>query len=117
MQKQKAPTPFQLSVYKELIKIPVGEVRTYQQIAKAIGKPKAARAVGNACNKNPFAPLVPCHRVVGSNGKLTGYAFGLKNKEKILQLESENKSINKILKEIEAQYKITFAKKLPDELV
>ncbi len=109
-------TPFQLSVYKELLKIPAGETRTYKQIAKAIGKPKAARAVGNACNKNPYPFIVPCHRVVGSNGKLTGYAFGLSVKEKMLKLESEKRSIKKLVAEVEMRLNKKFATKVPAEL-
>ena len=80
-------TPFQRSVYMELLKIPAGQVRTYKQIAAAIGKPNASRAVGNACNKNPFMPLVPCHRVIGSNGSLTGFAYGIDKKREMLQAE------------------------------
>ncbi len=112
-----ALTPFQIKVYKELLKIPAGEVRTYKQIAKAIGKPKAARAVGNACNKNPYAPIVPCHRVVGSNGSLTGYAYGINYKKKILELEAQNKSTKKVIAELEAKLKTKFVTKLPKELL
>ena len=68
-------------------KIPYGETRTYGQLAAAIGKPKAARAVGGACNRNPIAILQPCHRVVGCTGKLTGYAYGLEMKQYLLELE------------------------------
>ncbi|MDQ7027409.1 MAG: bifunctional DNA-binding transcriptional regulator/O6-methylguanine-DNA methyltransferase Ada [Anaerolineae bacterium] len=80
-------TAFQQRVLDELKRIPYGETRTYGEIAKAIGQPKAARAVGNACNKNPVPIIIPCHRVVGSNGKLTGYAFGLERKKTLLDLE------------------------------
>ena len=80
-------TPFQQAVWQALQAIPYGEVRTYGQIAAAIGKPKAARAVGLACNKNPIWIAIPCHRVVGSNGKLTGYAGGLDMKCQLLELE------------------------------
>lgn len=80
-------TAFQQRVLDELKRIPYGETRTYGEIAKAIGQPKAARAVGNACNKNPVPIIIPCHRVVGSNGKLTGYAFGLERKQTLLDLE------------------------------
>lgn len=111
-----ALTPFQIKVYKALLKIPAGEVRTYKQIAKAIGKPKAARAVGNACNKNPYAPIVPCHRVVGSNGSLTGYAYGINYKKKILELEANNKSTRQIFSEIAKKNEIKFVTKLPAEL-
>lgn len=89
-------TPFQLSVYNELVKIPFGETRTYKQIAEAIGKPKASRAVGNACNKNPFPFIVPCHRVLGSNGSLTGFAYGLDMKSNLLKFEKEVKEKIKI---------------------
>ncbi len=80
-------TPFQKAVWQALNQIPYGETRTYQQIAQAIGKPNAARAVGNACNRNPIAILQPCHRVVGTGGNLTGYAGGLPIKEQLLSLE------------------------------
>ena len=67
-------TPFQQAVWQALLTIPRGEVRTYRQIAEQIGRPKAARAVANACGANPDAPRIPCHRVVGSNGQLCGYS-------------------------------------------
>jgi methylated-DNA-[protein]-cysteine S-methyltransferase len=69
-------TEFQKSVWKALCKIPYGETRTYKDIAASVGKPKAYRAVGLANNRNPIAIIVPCHRVIGSNGKLTGVCFG-----------------------------------------
>jgi len=78
---------FQKSVWKALCEIPCGETRTYKDIAISIGKPKAYRAVGLANNRNPIAIIVPCHRVIGSNGKLTGYASGLDVKEFLLKLE------------------------------
>ena len=80
-------TPFQKAVWAEMNKIPYGEVRTYGQLAAALGKPKAARAVGGACHSNPIAILQPCHRVVGSTGKLTGYAYGVEMKQYLLELE------------------------------
>ncbi|AKB76855.1 Methylated-DNA--protein-cysteine methyltransferase [Methanosarcina horonobensis HB-1 = JCM 15518] len=80
-------TEFQKSVWKALCEIPYGETRTYGQIAKNIGKPKASRAVGLANNRNPIAIIVPCHRVIGANGKLTGYASGLDIKAFLLRLE------------------------------
>lgn len=80
-------TVFQRQVWKELQKIPYGEIRTYGQIAAAVGNPKASRAVGMANHNNPIMILIPCHRVIGSNGKLTGYAGGLDKKEFLLQLE------------------------------
>lgn len=81
-------TVFQQMVWKTLQTIPYGEVRTYGQIAAQIGAPKASRAVGMANHNNPIGIIIPCHRVVGANGKLTGYAGGLDKKEKLLQLES-----------------------------
>ena len=80
-------TPFQISVWKELSRIPYGETRTYGDIARAIGNPKAVRAVGMACNRNPIWIAIPCHRVIGSNKKLTGYAGGLTMKDALLNLE------------------------------
>ncbi len=81
-------TAFQEKVWKELLKIPCGEVKTYGEIAKALGNPKSARAVGLACNKNPIIILIPCHRVVGKNGNLTGYACGLDMKKYLLSIEN-----------------------------
>ncbi|MDO8260488.1 MAG: MGMT family protein, partial [Candidatus Magasanikbacteria bacterium] len=78
---------FERSVLHELEKVPLGRVTTYQNLAKKVGKPKAARAVGNALNKNPWAPRVPCHRVVKSNGEIGGYAFGIEKKIGILKSE------------------------------
>jgi len=82
-----AGTEFQKRVWKELCHIPYGETRTYKQLAKTIGHPKASRAVGLANSKNPVAIAVPCHRVIGTNGSLTGYAGGLDMKKALLQLE------------------------------
>ncbi len=84
-------TSFQKSVWKELEKIPFGKTKTYGEIAKAIGNPKAGRAVGSACNKNPLPIIVPCHRVIGANGKLTGFACGTETKEWLLKHEAEMK--------------------------
>lgn len=81
-------TPFQLRVWKALMKIPFGETLTYGEQAAIIGKPKASRAVGAANGKNPIAIVVPCHRVIGKNGSLTGYAGGIPMKEYLLKLES-----------------------------
>ena len=78
---------FQLQVWQALQTIPYGEVRTYGEIARAIGKPKACRAVGMANHKNPISIIVPCHRVVGADGSLTGYGGGLAAKEFLLALE------------------------------
>ena len=80
-------TEFQNKVWNALKEIPFGETRSYGEIAKIIGNEKAARAVGMANNKNPIAIIVPCHRVIGANGKLVGYAGGLDIKERLLNLE------------------------------
>ncbi|MCH5265858.1 MAG: methylated-DNA--[protein]-cysteine S-methyltransferase [Lachnospiraceae bacterium] len=82
-------TEFQERVWKELQKIPYGTTCSYGQLAAAIGKPKACRAVGMANNRNPLPIFIPCHRVIGSNGKLVGYGGGLDIKEKLLKLEQE----------------------------
>lgn len=81
-------TPFQRAVWAALLNIPYGQTRTYKDIAKAAGCPKGARAVGMACNKNPIGIIIPCHRVIGANGCLTGYAGGLELKQKLLLLEA-----------------------------
>jgi methylated-DNA-[protein]-cysteine S-methyltransferase len=78
---------FQKTVWEALHRIPYGETRSYKQIATMIGRPDAARAVGMANGKNPILIITPCHRVVGSDGKLTGYAAGLEIKEHLLELE------------------------------
>ena len=83
-------TQFQRDVWRALCEIPPGETRTYQQIAERIGRPRSARAVGQACGKNPVAILVPCHRVVASGGKLGGYSGGLHIKKALLDLEQRN---------------------------
>lgn len=80
-------TPFQLSVWNELLKIPYGELRSYLDIAKAIQMPLAVRAVANAIGANPISILVPCHRVIRSNGQLGGFAFGLDKKKWLLSHE------------------------------
>ena len=80
-------TPFQRTVWAALLKIPYGETRTYGQIAAAIGHPGAARAVGMACRTNPIGLIIPCHRVVGADGALTGYAGGLDLKARLLRHE------------------------------
>lgn len=80
-------TDFQLKVLLELTKIPKGQTRTYKQIASAVGRPKACRAVGSACAKNPILITIPCHRVICQNGSLGGYANGKKQKELLLQSE------------------------------
>lgn len=78
---------FQQVVWLELMKIPYGTVTTYGEIARRIGKPLASRAVGMACNRNPLLLVVPCHRVVGANGKLVGFACGMNIKKYLLDLE------------------------------
>jgi methylated-DNA-[protein]-cysteine S-methyltransferase len=80
-------TDFQKKVWKALLDIPWGETRTYKQIAEQIGNPKAVRAVGAANGKNPISIIAPCHRVIGTSGKLTGFAGGLENKALLLRLE------------------------------
>ena len=80
-------TAFDKKVWKATQKIPYGQVRTYKDIAKMIGKPKASRAVGNALGRNPIPILIPCHRVIASNGTLGGYSSGLKIKKILLTLE------------------------------
>lgn len=81
-------TDFQRSVWNELLRIPYGETATYAEIAASIGKPTAVRAVGAANGRNPLSIVVPCHRVVGSDGSLTGYAGGIERKQWLLDLES-----------------------------
>ena len=82
-------TKFQIRVWHELKKIPVGETRTYKEIAIALGKPTAARAVANACGKNPYPEIIPCHRVIRSDGGLGGYSGkgGIKKKKDLLKKE------------------------------
>ena len=82
-------TPFQCMVWQELCKIPYGETRTYGDVAKALGMPGASRAVGRACNSNPLLLLVPCHRVVGAGGKMTGFAAGIERKRVLLDMEQQ----------------------------
>lgn len=80
-------TPFQLRVWEELLRIPYGETCSYGEMAKRVDNPKGQRAVGMANNKNPIGIVVPCHRVIGKNGDLTGYAGGLHYKQRLLELE------------------------------
>lgn len=80
-------TDFQKAVWREISKIPYGEVKTYGEIAKLIGKPKAARAVGQALNKNPIPIIIPCHRVIGSKGDLVGFGGGIEIKKFLLRHE------------------------------
>ena len=83
-------TDFQKRVWQELLNIPYGQTRAYKEIAKAIANEKAVRAVATAIEKNPLMIIIPCHRVIGSDGKLRGYAYGLDIKEKLLSLEKNN---------------------------
>lgn len=81
---------FQRAVWKEISRIPYGQTRTYAEIAQRLGKPGALQAVGQACGRNPLPLFVPCHRVVGSNGKLGGYAFGPAIKKFLIELEAKH---------------------------
>ena len=83
-----AGSDFQLSVWRALCRIPYAETRSYGQIAKAVGRPGAARAVGLANNQNPVAIIIPCHRVIGADGSLVGYGGGLPRKRRLLDLEA-----------------------------
>ena len=85
---------FQRQVWEALLRIPFGETRSYAGIAREVGRPMAARAVGGAVGNNPIAIIVPCHRVVGANGALTGYAGGLDRKRALLSLEAGKASSN-----------------------
>ena len=82
-----AGTPFQRRVWRALEEIPYGEVRSYRELAQAVDSPRGFRAVGMANHRNPLPILIPCHRVVGADGSLTGYAGGLELKEQLLELE------------------------------
>lgn len=84
--------PFEKSVWTALLDIPYGEVRTYADIAQTIGNPDAVRAVGTANGNNPIAIIVPCHRVVGRDNKLRGYAYGIHRKSALLELENAQRS-------------------------
>jgi len=86
-------TAFQKAVWNELQRIPYGETRSYGEIAKALGKPGAARAVGSANHNNPVAIVIPCHRVVGQDGSLTGYAGGVHLKQQLLAIESHSRPL------------------------
>lgn len=84
-------TEFQLRVWQALLQIPYGETRSYGELAAMVGNPKACRAVGGANHRNPLSILIPCHRVVGTGGSLTGYAGGLSVKEFLLKLETRER--------------------------
>jgi O-6-methylguanine DNA methyltransferase len=83
-----ASTPFRTQVYHAVRAIPHGETRTYREVAESVGRPAAARAVGAAMADNPVAPLIPCHRVVGSDGGLRGYAGGIDMKQRLIDMEA-----------------------------
>ena len=86
-------TDFQLNTWNALRDIPYGETRTYKQIAEAVDCPKGCRAVGLANNRNPIPIIIPCHRVIGANGDLTGYAGGLEIKKKLLAIEENFETV------------------------
>lgn len=83
-------TPFQVMVWEKLREIPYGECRSYKWVAGQIGRPRAARAVGMANNRNPLPPVVPCHRVIGADGSLTGYASGVDVKKYLIEMEKRH---------------------------
>lgn len=86
-------TPFQQQVWESLLEIPYGETRTYLDLARKLGNPNATRAVGAANGRNPISIIVPCHRVIGTSGSLTGFAGGLAVKEQLLRLESSARTL------------------------
>lgn len=90
-------TPFQHEVWRELLKIPYGKTITYGEIARNIGRPRAWQAVGAAVGHNPISLIIPCHRVVGADGSLTGYAGGLERKQALLELERKLNSVTRWL--------------------
>lgn len=97
---------FAEQVYRCIRKIPKGQVATYSSVARAIGHPRAARAVGNALNKNPYAPITPCHRVVRFNGEIGGFALGTKSKQKLLETEGVKVNHQRVnLTECEYEFK------------
>ncbi len=87
-------TEFQIAVWRQLMDIPYGATQSYRQIAEAVGKPTASRAVGAAVGRNPLSLVIPCHRVLGAGGDLTGYAGGLARKQKLLALENRSTTLN-----------------------
>ncbi|MCL2798859.1 MAG: MGMT family protein [Endomicrobia bacterium] len=101
LEKMKNYPPFYVKVWKACFEIPAGKTMSYGELAKKVGSPNAARAVGGAMRSNPFAPLIPCHRVVGSGGKMHGYSAvgGIKLKEKMLEFERKTKkdATNKVV--------------------
>lgn len=97
---------FHNNVYQQIKKIPKGRLSTYKEIARSLCRPGAARAVGNALNKNPFAPLVPCHRIVKSDGSLGGYNGGISKKISLLKSEGIKIKAGKILNFSEIFFKL-----------
>ena len=89
-----AGTDFQLEVWRALLDIPYGETRSYRQIAEAVGRPAACRAVGGANHRNPLSLVIPCHRVIGADGGLVGYGGGLDRKRSLLLLERRNREVS-----------------------
>jgi O-6-methylguanine DNA methyltransferase len=92
-------TEFELQTWKELQKIPVGQTITYGQLASRVGKPQGARAVGGCVGRNPVAIIIPCHRVIGSDGSLTGFGGGLENKKWLLEHESPRRGHSLFMEE------------------
>ncbi len=86
-------TPFAKKVYKAVLGIPLGQVRTYKWVARKVGCPNACRAVGQVLKNNPYPLIIPCHRVIGSNGLIGGYSGGKKTKKKLLDLERQIKDL------------------------
>jgi O-6-methylguanine DNA methyltransferase len=86
-------SPFTRKVYKAVMSIPLGEVRTYKWVAQKIGHPKACRAVGQVLKNNPYMLIIPCHRVIASGGKIGGYRGGVKMKKKLLDLEKKIREV------------------------
>jgi methylated-DNA-[protein]-cysteine S-methyltransferase len=82
-------TPFAKKVYQVVSRIPIGEVRTYKWVAQKAGKPEASRAVGQILKRNPYPLIIPCHRVINSDNKIGGYAFGVNKKKLLLDMEKE----------------------------
>jgi len=82
-------TPFAQKIYQIVSRIPIGEVRTYKWVAQKAGKPGASRAVGQVLKRNPYPLIIPCHRVINSDNKLGGYAFGVNKKKLLLDMEKE----------------------------
>jgi len=89
LRKRPKLTDFQWRVLKATTQIPLGQTRSYAWVAQKVGRPKAVRAVGGALNKNPYPIIIPCHRVIKSDGSLGGYVFGIKRKRTLLELEKE----------------------------